>query len=388
MTMFHRYRFAVSTLVPVLVVLLATTLVGCAQPAAPTPTPTPPPKAAPSPAPKPSPTPEAKPAAKETKPEKAAQPDKPAPKAEAKAVKIRLAYSALTGGQLPPWVAKEKGLFEKYGLDVELVYIAQTPVVARSMVAGELHIGQSAGGLINATLGGADLIFVANTLPTLLNSLWSQPDITRMEQLKGKTVAAGRLGSLGDFAARFALEKFGLEPDKDVTLVEAGGPPERLAALMSGGVQASVIGPPSSLRAKEAGMYELASFFELGVPVIDTGVAVSKAYLAKSPETVRNFMKAYLEAIAVAKKDKPFTVQVIGKYTQTDNKAILDETYETTVPKAIPRVPYVTAEAIQAHLKMAAVEIPAAKDAKPETFFDNSLVKELDDSGFIRKLYE
>ncbi|MBI4318727.1 MAG: ABC transporter substrate-binding protein [Chloroflexi bacterium] len=368
--------------------LLIALVAGCAQPAPAPATPTQAPKAAPTEVPKAAAPakeakPEAKPVAKESKP--VAEPKK-----EAKPpVKQKVAYSALSGMQAPLWVAKEKGLFQKYGLDVEVTYIATSSTLVQSMLAGEINLAQTGGGpVVNATVEGGDLIFIAGTTNVLVFYLYGRPEIKRMEDLKGKTVAAGRLGSSGDFATRTALQRYKLEPDKDVTLVAAGGPPERLAALLSGGVQAAILGPPTTLKAKQAGMNEVLNLAELEIPFIQTTLAISKGYLAKNRETMLNFMKAYVEGIAVAKKDRNYAMKVIGEYTKTDDKEMLEETYDTVLPKVTPRVPYLPADAVQAQLNEVADENPKAKGAKPEAFFDNSLVKELDDSGFIKKLYE
>ncbi|MBI2954852.1 MAG: ABC transporter substrate-binding protein [Chloroflexi bacterium] len=384
------------TLVSIIAVLLVAAVFGCSQPAAPTPTPTQPPKVAP--------TKEAKPEAKEATPQtKAAKPDtkeatpaapkdakaqKEAPKAQKQLVKLTVPYGALAGSQSPLWVAKEAGLFEKYGLDVEVPYIATSTTLGQALVSGDVVLAMVGGGsVVNAVLAGADLVIVAVTSNTLGFSLYGQPEIKRVEDLKGKAAGISRIGSSTDFALRHTLEKFGLQPDKDVAIMQTGGSPESLAALKSGNVQASVFGPPTTLQARKLGLHEVVSIADLKIPYIQVGAAANRKFYASNRETVRNFLKALVEAIALAKKDKEMTMKVIGKYTATEDKEVLDDTYEFFLTKQIPRVPYVTAEAAQTILDEAAERDPKAKTTKPESFIDNSLMKELEESGFIKKLY-
>ncbi|MBI4319799.1 MAG: NrtA/SsuA/CpmA family ABC transporter substrate-binding protein [Chloroflexi bacterium] len=372
------------TLALITAITLVWTALGCAQPPAPpTPAPTQAPKAAATEAQKTAPAKEAKPEAKEAKPAKEAA------KEEKKLVKMKVAYSAPAVMQAPLWVAKEKGLFEKYGLDVEIPYIASAPTIVQSMVSGELNLFQGGGGpVISANLEGADLAIIGVTTNVLLFYLYSRPEITRVEDLRGKAMAVDRMGTVADFAARFALRKYGLEPERDVTLLQAGNPPERMAALMSGGVQGAVISIPTTLQAKKLGLRELVDITALGIPYIQTTITGRRQYLTNNRETVANFMKAFVEAIAVAKKDKEFTMKVVGKYTDTTDKEVLEEGYEVFVPKVLPRAPYPTLEGVKTELSQLERTNPKAKDARPESFVDSSFVKELDDSGFIKKLYE
>ncbi|MBI4319919.1 MAG: hypothetical protein HY675_15630, partial [Chloroflexi bacterium] len=145
---------------------------------------------------------------------------------------------------------------------------------------------------------------------------------------------------------------------------------------------------PTTLQAKKLGFREIIDIATLGLPYFTSGLAVTKTYLSRNEETVRNFTKAYVEGISVGKKEKQFSMNVIGKYTKTDDKEALEDAYEYFIPKLFPRVPTASAGAVQAILDEVASDNPKAKEFKPEAFIDNRLVKELEDSGFIRKLYE
>lgn len=352
--------------ISIAVALLITVATGCGQPAQPAPSQ--PAKAG---------------APKETKA------DKEAKKEEKKLVKLRVAYSAVAGAQSPMWIAKEKGLYEKYGLDVDLQYIATSTTLTQAMLSGDIPLAQTGGNsVVGANLAGGDLTIIAVNAPVIGYIFFGQPNIQRLEDLKGKTVAITRYGSNTDFAARYTLRKYGLEPEKDVAIVEAGGVPQTMAAMLSGGVQGTVTGPPNSVKLRKAGMREVMNIADLAIPYLQTNVAVSKKYLANNEETVRNFMKAFLEAIAVGKKDKAYAMKVIGQYTKTEDQDVLEETYDFFLNKIMPQVPYAKAEAVQTVLDEMAQKTPKVKEIKPETLFDNRLLKELDESGFVKKLYE
>lgn len=379
------WRHALSKSFYIVAPLLVVALIGCSQPA--TPTPTVAPKA--TAAPKAAATTEAKPAAKDAKPQaKETQPVKEAAKAPGKAPKIKVAYSAGAGAQTPMWVAKEQGLFEKHGVDVDLVYIANSATVTPALLSGEIQSAILAGGsIIDASLAGSDLVIIGVAVNMLPFSLFGQPNIQRVEDLRGKTIGVTQFGSSIDFSARQTVKKFGLEPDKDVAIVQLGGTPETMAGMKAGAVQAVVTGPPNSLTLKKLGMRELVNLADLGIPYPTGAVPVSKKYLAANKEVMTNFMKGFVEGIAVSKKDKDLTMKVVGQYTKTDDMEVLAETYDLFVGKLLPRVPYATVEGVQTVLGEAAQRNPKAKEAKPDIFIDNSILKQLEDSGFVKRLY-
>lgn len=375
------------TLTAFVAMFLIALITGCAQ-AAPTATPTQAPKAAPAREAKPAAV-AATPSTKEAKPEaKAATPAAKATAPAAQLVKLKSAFSAMSGSQAPLWVAKEKGLFEKYGLDITLDYIATGGVLTAALLSGETAIASTAGGAqVSANLAGGETTIIAGFTNMVALSLYVQPSIQRIEDLKGKTVGVTRFGANSDFSTRYALRKYGLEPEKDVAIVQTGGLPESVAALQSGGIHGAALAPPTSVQAKKLGMRELINFVDLEIPYAQNTLAVNKKYLASNRGAVLNYMKAFVDGIALAKKDKDYTKKVVGQYSKIEDQDILEETWQLYTGKLLPRVPYETVEAVQAVLDDLAREDPRAKTAKPETFIDNSLLKELDDSGFIKKLY-
>lgn len=364
------------------VTLIASLLVACAQPA-PTPTATTAPKPATA---KPTAS-EAKPAAKDATP--AASATKPAAKqAEKKLTKFVMAYSAVAGSQAPLWITKEKGLFEKHGIDIDMPYIASGSVATNAMLSGEVNIALGGEGIIAADLAGADLVMLGATQGVFSFTLFGQPDIQRIEDLKGKTIGITRFGATTDVAARMTLKKFGLEPDKDVAIVQMGGTPETMGGMKSGAIQGTVTGPPNSVSLKKLGMRELVDLTELGIPYPSGALPISKKYLAANRETVINVMKAFVEGIAVGKQDKPFALKVLSDYIKTDDKDVLEETYDLFINRIVPKVPYISDASVQAMIDDTAAKDARAKGMKPESFVDNSIFKEIEASGFVNSLYK
>lgn len=363
------YRIGMTTLA------LAVTLIACAPAPAPTPTSAPAPTAA---------------SATVAVPTATAIPATaiPATATPAPLVKLRVPYTAISVAMAPGWVAFEQGLFKKNGLDVTMEYIATSPVLTAAMLAGEVQIAQAAEDVvINSGLGGADLVILASGGERLLFSLYTKPQINKIEDLKGKTLAVTRRGSSTDFAARWLLTKNNLLPDKDVAFINAGGVPDILTVMQSGQVDAGILSPPTTIRARQAGFKELVDISAQELTFYQAPVIARKSWVASNPDTVRKFMRAYVEAIAVMKKDKAATKSIIGKYTQTTEDAVLEESYLAFM-KILPQAPYPKLEAIKVGLEQAAIENPKAKDADPNLFFDPRWVEELDKSGFISALYK
>lgn len=303
-------------------------------------------------------------------------------------IKLRVPYTAISVAMLPTWVAFEQGLFKKYGLDVTMDYIATSPLLTAAMLAGEVQIAEAAEEVvITSGLSGGDLVILASGGERLLFSLYTQKEINKIEDLKGKSVGVTRKGSSTDFAARWLLTKNNLKPDIDVTLSAIGGVPDILAALLAGGIQGGVVSPPTTIRARQAGLKELVDISNLDLPFYQAPVIARKSWVKDNPETLRKFMKAYVEAISVIQKNKPAAKNAIGKYTSTTDDAILEESY-TVFVKILPQAPYPKLDAIKVGLDQAALDNAKAKDADPNQFFDARWVEELDKSGFIASLYK
>ena len=310
----------------------------------------------------------------------------PAGAQDKKLEKIRIGGGAVGAPQMTMWFAKEANLYEKHGLAAEAIHIPGSSMALQAMLSGELPIIQLGGtASLQANLAGADTVIVATIIKKFVFSIFSRPEITKMADLKGKLFGATRFGTLSDFASRYALEKNGLNPERDIIMVQTGGQPETLIALLTGKVQGAALSVPAILRAKKASMRELLDMAKLEATIHQNGVVTTRKYLKTNEETVRRFLRAYIEGAALAKRDKVFATRVMAKYLGTNDRDILDDAYERVILHLeIP--PYPSVEGVSVLLKTLERSQAKALTAKAEDFLDARLVRELDKSGFIDRL--
>jgi len=303
--------------------------------------------------------------------------------------KINVAYSSISGNVSPLWITQDKGFFRKYGLDVQAILIESGTTTAQALVAGDISFASVAGpAAIQSNLRGADVVMIAGIINTLIFQLYTERGITRPDQFKGKAVAVTRFGSATDFAMRYALDKYGIDAAKDVSVLQLGNQPAQLAALEAGKVQGAMLSAPTSLRAKKMGFPMLADLQMLGLEYQHTSIATSRALIKSKPDLVRDFMRAYIEGIHYAKTHRKESMEVLAKYLRTDDKDVLDDTYESILLTLVPEKPYPTLKGVQIILRELGAKDPVARSARPEQFVDTSIVKELESSGFIDRLYK
>jgi len=311
--------------------------------------------------------------------------------AQSKGQPINVGYSSVAGTETAAWVTKEAGLFEKYGLDVTFKRLAGSSLVAQAMVAKELSIAQIGGtAVVDARLAGADMVYLASTIDSMVASIHSLPSITKIEDLKGKKSGVTRFGAITDFFGRFALKTKGLVADRDVGIVQTNDLPNTLTLLKTGAIQAGVLVAPVTAQARKMGFPELVDMTKIGGSFPFNGVVTTREYLKskENREVVQRFLKAYVEGISIALKNREFTLKVIGEYTRTTDPDLLEETYQVNVAKAFLKVPYPSVEGFKTILDFVAeTRDPKAKAIDPRSFLDASFVKQLDDSGFIKSLY-
>lgn len=303
--------------------------------------------------------------------------------------KVTIAYSSISGNMAPLWVTYERGFFRKYGLDVQIVFIESGSATVQNLISKEVAFAQMAGaGAIQSRLRGSDVVMIAGFLNTLDYQLMVDKSITRPDQLKGKIMAVSRFGSSSDFATRYALEKYGLVPEKDVTILEIGSQPARFAALEAGRIQAAMVAVPLTLKAKALGFQSLADLQMLGLEYQHTGLATTQALIKSRPDLVRNIMKAYVEGIHYYKTHRAESLAILAKYLKAADTDVLTEVYEDIGIALIPQKPYPTLRGIAVMLRELATKDPKIKVARPEEFVDLTFIKELDSSGFIDRLYK
>jgi len=303
--------------------------------------------------------------------------------------KINVAYSSISGNMAPLWVTQDKGFFRKYGLDVQSILIESGTTTAQALVAGDISFAAVAGpAVIQSALRGADLVMIAGAINTLTFQLFTERGITQPDQFKGKAVGVTRYGSATDFAMRYALDKYGLDANKEVSVLQLGNVPAMLAALEGGKIQGAMLSMPTSVRAKKLGFPMLADLQMLGLEYQHTSIATSRALLKTKPDLARDFMRAFVEGIHYAKSHRRETMEIIAKYLRTDEKEILEDTYDSIIQNLVPQKPYPTLKGIQIILRELGNKDPAARSARPEQFVDTTILNELENSGFIDKLYK
>lgn len=307
--------------------------------------------------------------------------------AQAPVEKLRVAYTVIAATQASVWTAKEAGFYAKHGLDVELVLLVGAPLGVTAMLAGEtpiVHAGASA--VITSNLTGSGAVLIAGSVNRFPYVLFVTDEIKRVEDLKGKKFGVSRIGSADNAAAQTVLQKYGIKAD-EVAYVTIGSVPTRLAAMQTNAIQATLLQPPETLKAKELGVKALLDFTKLDVEWQQNGVAVTRDYIKKKPDTIRRFMRAYVEAVHYNLTNAKGAQKVLQKYLTIKDEKAIEESYNEIVLKLTRRVPYPTEPGIQLFLDQLKTTNPKAAQAKPSDFTDVSFLKELESSGYIDKLY-
>ncbi|HEY1267469.1 MAG TPA: ABC transporter substrate-binding protein [Candidatus Binatia bacterium] len=306
----------------------------------------------------------------------------PAPAQELK--KIRLGYPSLAFTQAHIWVAKEVGLFKKYGVDVDPVFLRGGQVATQALAAGDPPL-VNVGTVIQAKLTGFDLALIAAVENNYYQVVFARPEITRLEQLKGKRFGISGYGSATHYAALILFKHLNMEPTKDVALVPAGPDVERLGALVAGKLDACFFNLSTAPVARRMGFKELINVADLGVEVQGNGLATSRPYIKSNRDTVMATLKGYIEAIYFIHANKAEAQKVFAKYMRTSDPEVLENSHANYV-KTIPKRPYPTLKGIQFMLDMLAPQMPQAKSAKPEQFVDLSFLAELDKENFFGEM--
>jgi NitT/TauT family transport system substrate-binding protein len=306
----------------------------------------------------------------------------------AQTIKLNVAYPTTVGSMAVLWVTKEARLFEKHGLQVELIYIGGSSKVVQAILAREIPIAEIAiPAVIQANLAGADLVMLAGPNHKPGQKIMVRPEIKKQEELKGKKIGVTRFGTSDDFLLRYVLGQWGIAPDREVALIQMGGSQETLAGMIAKSVDGGLLSSPLHLRAGKLGFSILADLSVIGVDYQGAGVVTTQRYLGENPDTIRRYLRAYVEGLHRLKTDKNFSMKVIGKYSRISEADALEETYQHYAVKVMPRVPYPTTKGIQMVLDEMSSRNPKAKSLQPDSFIDVANLRELEQSGFIKNLY-
>ncbi|HEY3153789.1 MAG TPA: ABC transporter substrate-binding protein [Candidatus Binatia bacterium] len=284
-------------------------------------------------------------------------------------------------------IAKDRGLFAKYGLVAEVIYIPGGSTNVQVLVSGSLDLSQLSGAPgVAANLEGADLVYFLGLLDKLNYQLITRPEIKSVEQLKGKKFGVSRFGSSADFGMRAMLKRIGVDPVKEATILQIGDEPARIAAIKSGNIDGTVANAPFGIEAERLKLNVVADSVKMDIPFFNTGLLGSKRYLNKQEAKVMNFLRAYLEAIKVLKTEREYSIKALAQFTRVQNLKAVQEGYDYFIKQLEP-VPYPSIAAMQAVVDQIAESNPKAKGIDAKNYVNDRYLKRLEEEGFVKKIW-
>jgi NitT/TauT family transport system substrate-binding protein len=313
-----------------------------------------------------------------------------APLGKSYAEPLRIAYTSIAVVYGPLWLTKEAGLFKKYNIEPEFIYIAGGPPSLQALIAGDVAISFTAGGAtVAANLQGSDVVLLGASIDSLPFELWSMPNLKTPEQLKGTRLGVSRIGATTDFIARYLLKKWNLQPDKDVAIFQTGSGPQIFAALKGGSIQSGVLSTgPETLNAESGGYIRLADVATSGLVYPFGPFAARQAFLKSQPDLTMRFMKAYVEGMHRFKTDKAAALAVLEKYTKQKSTPAAERIYEVYATKYFKRAPEATPAAIQTILEEISATRSLPPGITPHRFAESRFIRELVSTGFVDGLYK
>jgi NitT/TauT family transport system substrate-binding protein len=303
--------------------------------------------------------------------------------------KLRLIYSAIGGSQASVWIPYEAGIFRKHGLDVELLYVGGGGRAAQVVQSGEVPIGIFTGGaVVNSNLAGGDLVMIASSMNVMTFVVMARPEIHRIEELKGKKIGISRFGSATDFGLRYVEGKWPIKRQRDFAVIQAGGMPELMTMLRAGGLEAAVVNAEIAILARKEGFIELANLAKMGLNFPTSSIVTTRSFIKRNENTVRKFIRGYVEGVHYGKTQRAFGVRVLKKYLRNDAPAMLNDLYDLYILQNIPNIPKPSPEALKTVLDQMAETDPKVPSLRPEQFIDARFFQELEKDGFIQRLWK
>src|SRR5262245_56646646 len=303
------------------------------------------------------------------------------------AQKLVVGYSGVTAIQAPFWIMKDAGYLKQEGLDSNLIYIAASSTMAQAMMAGEVALSTAnSQAVVDTGLQGGDLVAVGAIVNFVALYIIAAPEIRSVQDLRGKPVGVSRFGATTDFAMQMFLKKYGLEPVRDVPIIQIGGLPELAAALSKRSIYAAAMSYPMGLEAQQSGMKMLANLAKEEIPFLHQGLTTTGKFMREHRAQVKAFVRAYAQAVHFMHTHKEESKAVVSRYTKVTDPALLEGTMQYAYD-FLEKIPLVKREALQVTLDESGRKNPKAKQAKPEQFYDNSLVQELIKEGFFASLW-
>ncbi len=305
----------------------------------------------------------------------------PAPK------KLITGISTLTGSSAILAVAQKTGIFERHELQGQIVYFSNGTIAASALLSGDVKISlMSANATLAAAIAGAEVVQIGGLTNKLDYGLMVLPAVKSVQELKGQSLGIAGFGGASDFAANYIIRKESMIPGKDIILMAVGGQQERLTALASGKLKAVLLQPPFTKRAEKLGYRRLVDFASLDLEFQTLGYATTRSFLRTDREACLNFLKAVTEATYFFKSHKNESKTILAAFLKTDDQDALDETYNLNARYLIPELPYSSVKGLQNTLELMAYRNPKAKNQDPREVIDDSLVKSMEESGFIAHL--
>lgn len=300
--------------------------------------------------------------------------------------KLRLAWAGFSPTNSPIWVMDDRKLLQKQGVTPEIIAISASPTVLQALLAEEIDAASiSVTTLTSSRLAGADTVMIVGIVPTFVDHIISISAISKIEQLKGKTAGVNRLGSTSDLGLRLALRKLGIDPEKDVKIIPAGGNPERFAALTKGVTQFTIMPEPFLTQAEKLGFRNLYNVADLKIPFWWNGILTREGIIKAKRPLLQKLTRAVTEAIHIIKNEKEYAKGIFKKNLGVADPEGLERAYKD-YSAVFPDVPYPSPDGVKTMLDDLAIKNPKAGSADPKAFVDLSFVKELEASGFIRQL--
>jgi len=298
------------------------------------------------------------------------------------AAQLNIVWTSEVGQFAPLWVTKEAKLFEKYGNQVQLIFIQGASSAAAAVISGDAQVGAfSPQVVVTSSMQGLDLVMVARLGNSMDNRIFGRRGITNIKQIK--SLAISRFASNADFAGRYLIEREGLKPDIDVAFLQFGNQSNRLIAIETARADAAILTPPMTLQARKMGFPLLIDASKLSIPYSSLFMVTRKSNLSKNRDDMRNFLKALIEGVHHYTANKEFSLKVLAKYMKVSDREVLEENFREY---DFPLKPYPAKEYFALPIQEVGRKDPRVLKENIERFADSSVIKELDESGFIDQL--
>jgi NitT/TauT family transport system substrate-binding protein len=297
-------------------------------------------------------------------------------------------HSARVMSQSYPWVAQEAGIFKKYNIDFNLVFVSSSNIVTAALLGGdaEMTVTGAIGNVAAFVRGSTDIAFTGGVKNVMTQTLVAGGNIKKPEDLRGKRIGVSRIGGNSHYFTIQALRRYGLEPNRDYSFIQTGGDPETLAAFLSGSLEVANLTPPTDAQAIAKGYHYVLYGPDLKIPYAATAFVTKRSVIAKRPQVIGNFMRAMAETSKLVHTDREFFYKVLGKYLRITDRSVLESAYNAEIKALEPRLA-IKLESLQATLDELAATDPRAKNIKPQELVDSRYLDEMNKSGFMDQLW-